>query len=465
LATNLASFRFVTTSAAPGGGRKRGGIRRHGQGWQARVSASVDPSTGERTVLYETVPIPEARTKAAQDRAEREAYKEAQKILTRLQAEADSLKVARTKATVGALLERWMQQHEIDPTTRMTYESQIRMYIVPNIGDVPLVLFVREAAERLEPLCARLRKCRALCNGKPFIERHAEEGPHDCPAAGCKRHACKPYAASSVRSIHAILSGACSAAVRWGWISFNPMPSVRPPAKPRPQPRPPTAEQMARIVEAAWRSSPEWGLYVWLSAMLGARRGEVAALQWEDIDLDAGMIRLDENYVRTTDGMLLKDTKSHQMRRVSIDEPTVELLRRHREDCAARLALLGLSLSGRTWMFSATPDMSRPRDPASLTRRYGRLVAKLGIDTGLKELRHYSATELLTAGVDLRTVAGRLGHGDGTTTLRHYAAWVGSADQAAGNAHPRKPGSGARPGTGGCTTGGRRSTHARNGRS
>ena len=88
-------------------------------------------------------------------------------------------------------------------------------------------------------------------------------------------------------------------------------------------------------------------------------------------------------------------------------------------------------MTGRTWLFSATPDLSRPRDPASLTRRYGRLVAKLGIDTVLKELRHYSATELLTAGVDLRTVAGRLGHGDGTTTLRHYAAWVGSADQAA----------------------------------
>jgi hypothetical protein len=51
----------------------------------------------------------------------------------------------------------------------------------------------------------------------------------------------------------------------------------------------------------------------------------------------------------------------------------------------------------------------------------------------LKELRHYSATELLTGGVDLRTVAGRLGHGDDTTTQCHYAAWVGSADQAAGS--------------------------------
>ena len=420
----------MTTNQAPSN-RRRGGIRRHGQGWQARVSAGFDPSTGERIVLYETVPIADAQSKAARDRADREAYKEAEKILTRLQAEADALKVGRTKATVGALLERWMAQHEIDPTTRMTYEAQIRIYIEPNLGDVPLVLFVREAAERLEPFYARLRKCRALCSGKPFVEKHIEEGRHDCVAAGCKRHICKPYAASSVRSIHAILSGACSAAVRWGWISFNPMPSVRPPSKPRPQPRPPTVGQMALIVEAAWQASAEWGLYVWLSAVLGARRGEVVALQWADIELDAGMVRLDENYVRTADGMLLKDTKTHQMRRVSIDAPTVELLRQHREDCTARLALLGLVLTGRTWVFSATPDMSRPRDPASLTRRYGRLVAKLGVDTVLKELRHYSATELLTAGVDLRTVAGRLGHGDGMTTLRHYAARVGSADEAA----------------------------------
>jgi hypothetical protein len=45
-----------------------------------------------------------------------------------------------------------MEQHEIDPTTRMTYEAQIRLYIVSNLGDVPLVLFVREAADRLEKL-------------------------------------------------------------------------------------------------------------------------------------------------------------------------------------------------------------------------------------------------------------------------------------------------------------------------
>jgi len=60
------------------------------------------------------------------------------------------------------------------------------------------------------------------------------------------------------------------------------------------------------------------------------------------------------------------------------------------------------------------------------------MCAARGIDSHLHALRHYTATELLTAGVDLRTVAGRLGHGGGgATTLRTYAAWVGEADRRA----------------------------------
>ncbi|MEU2703110.1 winged helix-turn-helix domain-containing protein [Micromonospora aurantiaca (nom. illeg.)] len=56
-------------------------------------------------------------------------------------------------------------------------------------------------------------------------------------------------------------------------------------------------------------------------------------------------------------------------------------------------------------------------------------------------LRHYSATELINAGVDVRTVAGRLGHGGGgTTTLRVYAAWLSESDQrAAGKLAARMP--------------------------
>ena len=69
------------------------------------------------------------------------------------------------------------------------------------------------------------------------------------------------------------------------------------------------------------------------------------------------------------------------------------------------------------------------------------MANRLGIPTHLHALRHYSATELVSAGVDIRTIAGRLGHaGGGATTLRVYAAWVSEADQRAAAAlGPRMP--------------------------
>ena len=82
-------------------------------------------------------------------------------------------------------------------------------------------------------------------------------------------------------------------------------------------------------------------------------------------------------------------------------------------------------------MFSPRADARTCRSPQGLTCQYRRLVRRLGITTTLHKLRHYSATELIRAGVDVRTVAGRLGHADGGTTLAYYAAWVREADQRA----------------------------------
>jgi integrase len=75
-------------------------------------------------------------------------------------------------------------------------------------------------------------------------------------------------------------------------------------------------------------------------------------------------------------------------------------------------------------VFSPRPGAGTCWSPEALSSQYRRLVHRLGIRTSLHKLRHYSATELIRAGVDVRTVAGRLGHsGAGTTTLTYYAAW------------------------------------------
>jgi integrase len=71
-----------------------------------------------------------------------------------------------------------------------------------------------------------------------------------------------------------------------------------------------------------------------------------------------------------------------------------------------------------------------------MTHRYRRYARRVGITSSLKELRHYSATQLLAAGTDLNTVAGRLGHAEGSTTLKFYAQFTRPADQAAATVIP-----------------------------
>ena len=126
-------------------------------------------------------------------------------------------------------------------------------------------------------------------------------------------------------------------------------------------------------------------------------------------------------------------TKTGQRRKIALDENTVELLRKHRELWEGRCAELGCVLDGDAFVFSPAPDGSAPYAPRAISQRYRRLALKLKLrSTRLHSLRHYSATELVAAGVDIRTVAGRLGHGSGgATTLKVYAAWVDEADRRA----------------------------------
>src|SRR5262245_47154518 len=96
----------------------------------------------------------------------------------------------------------------------------------------------------------------------------------------------------------------------------------------------------------------------------------------------------------------------------------------------AMAGALGIGVSSDAYVFSLLPDGSKPLAPDTTSQRFRKMAARLGLDSHLHTLRHYSATELISAGVDPRTVAGRLWHGGGgATTLRVYAAWKSGADQ------------------------------------
>jgi hypothetical protein len=136
---------------------------------------------------------------------------------------------------------------------------------------------------------------------------------------------------------------------------------------------------------------------------------------------------------QTKAGLTRKATKSEKGRRVSVAPYTLTLLAEHRSRREQLCAALGLTLAPDSYLFSPDPDSGSPWPPRTISQRYRTMAKRLGLrSTRLHSLRHYSATELLAAGVDLRTVAGRLGHGSGgTITLRTYAAWVDHADRRA----------------------------------
>jgi len=125
-----------------------------------------------------------------------------------------------------------------------------------------------------------------------------------------------------------------------------------------------------------------------------------------------------------------------------LDPETLAVLAEHRRRWEQRVAALGVELRDDAFVFSLAPDGSAHLQPDSVSQRYGDLVKRLGIHTSIHKLRHYSATELISAGVDALTVAGRLGHGGGgTTTLRYYTAWVSeSGKRAASTLTARMPG-------------------------
>lgn len=261
--------------------------------------------------------------------------------------------------------------------------------------------------------------------------------PHDCAekrcrVIECRPHECEPLAGSTIRRIHFAIRGVLAAAVRWGWITSNPAAIARKPRAPALEPDPPTVDQAARIIDAAWGQDEDWGTLVWLVMVTGVRRAELLALRWSDVDFDAAVVTVRRNYVRVTRRSIEKDTKTHQMRRLAIDPATVEVLIEHRDRYREKCRVAEVPPIDAAYLFSYRPLNDLPCNPSGVTHRYARMCASLGIDSHLHALRHYSATELLSAGVDLRTVAGRLSHGGGgATTLRVYAAWVGESDRRA----------------------------------
>jgi hypothetical protein len=218
----------------------------------------------------------------------------------------------------------------------------------------------------------------------------------------------------------------------------NPAEYAHPPKLARRRARPPEPEQVARLLNVSMASDVELGLFLWLAVTTGARRGELTGLRWSNIDEKRAQLSIDASYVVRAGERRLKAPKTEEGRRLSLDALSLDLLREFRRAREEALAPARLVLEPDAFVFTPEPLGERPWHPDHWTHAYRRVADAVGIEEPLKNLRHFNATQLLAAGVDLPTTAGRLGHGDGgATTLRVYANWTPPTDRRAAEALAR----------------------------
>jgi integrase len=322
-------------------------------------------------------------------RRSRTVYGSKRQATKQLAAFVTKLADARPTADVrfGTVLTAWLEQAELSPTTRREYTRLVERRIRPALGATPIRKLDAGQLDRFY---------RALLTD---------------------------LLPSSIRQIHAIIRRSLAQAVKWGWLDRNVAANASPPKVHQPKPRPPTFRAVEALIEAAEAKDAHLGLAIHLAAATGARRGELCAIRWSDVDLDQGTICIRRSVWRTGGGQGEKATKTHAERTVDIGASTTAALKGRRQAQEESAAAAEATLGPHAFVLSREADGSEPLNPDQLTGAWRRLPGTTGIR--LHDLRHWSITEALDQGHNIVAVAERHGHKSAKMTLDVYG---GTAD-------------------------------------
>jgi integrase len=311
---------------------------------------------------------------------------------------SDFVDKGKAPITVGALMEHWMLHADWSPATRAGNVQCVKDWIVPHIGDV-----------RLDRL--------TLWRIETFYRTLRTEGGRD---GG-------PLSVGSVKRTHSVLHAALGEAVRWRFLQSNPATGARRPKGDDFEAVVPGIEDIRRVMDAA----PEHlRVIIALAISTGARRGELLALRWSDIDTAQNTVSISRSV--NADGSL-KSTKTKATGVVSVGGETMALVSGWRGGQEHRWAEVGKGpMPADMWVFpSAAWD--RPLRVDSISHQWRALADQEGMEgVRFHDLRHATATHLVANGVDVRTVSGRLRHASTSMTLDVYTAKVTASDVAAG---------------------------------
>ena len=336
-----------------------------------RWSAALSVGGGRRVYVYGATAA-EAREKLHDMRQRRK----------------DGLPAAIQRQTVSQLIDVWLES--VRPSLRFgtwrKYESNLRLHVRPTLG----------------------------------IVRVAELGPADLERlyGSLGRKGLAPQSVVHVhRTIHALLAKAS----KWEIVPRNVAALADVPRVPRVEMQTLSPDEVRRLLDAARGSRYE---ALWrLAVGTGMRRGEMLGLKWDQVDLDAGVVRVVATLDRSPDGLVLTEPKTKRSRRsIHLSPSIVAALREHRGRQNAERLRLGPAWQDTGFVFTTT--VGTPVNANSvIPREFKPLLAKAGIGRHVRihDLRHTAISFALSASVAPTDVAEMAGHSSVAVTLTTYA--------------------------------------------
>ena len=363
-------------------------IRRGKRSWRVKYDLPRDEAGGRR-IAYATV---------------KGTRKDAEKVLrAKLSAIDAGTHVDPSKLTVGEFLDDWLTKAApltAGPRTLERYQEFVRLQIKPHLGDVLL--------QALRP-------------------KHISDW-HQTPIDEGR------IALVTIAAAHGALRTALERAVKTEVLARNVAKIITPPKTVRVEVTSLTKDQVADVLDKL-AGHPLYPI-VAVAIGTGARRGEITALTWADVDLDGRAMTIRRSLEQThAHGIRVKAPKTKAgTRTISLPALTVDALREHRiKTLELRLALGAGALPPDAPVF-ATIEGAWP-SPAAITDQWRTAVEQLNLPkVRLHALRHSHASALIATGLDVITISRRLGHSKASITLDVYGHLFTNNDTAAAEA-------------------------------